>query len=124
MKRLLDYTRSGRWLTIAAADQAAVPDTQQPESETVGPLPDPARNTAAGAADTLPAAASIRRLLEYTICGHWRAPGDPPAPSHLSAIELQRLHDAAFFGVDVTEITAEKWREIAPFFDRSAAQVD
>ncbi|HEY4371365.1 MAG TPA: hypothetical protein VGN52_05555 [Burkholderiales bacterium] len=116
MRRLLDFTRSGRWLTITAADSLAAQGGTADSCAATTPSgpkvnlmpPEQAR----------PATDSIRRLMEYTVCGHWHAAGDPPAPSHLNSQEMQQLFDATFFGVEVNEIPAEKWREIAPLFDR------
>lgn len=115
MRRLLDFTRSGRWLTITAADILAGGGT--PDSGAAATPSGPQADLTPGG-EARPATGPIHRLMEYTICGHWRAAGGPPAPSHLSPQETQQLFDAAFFGVEVEEIPAEKWREIAPLFDR------
>jgi hypothetical protein len=112
MRKLLDYTNTGRWQTVMA-----------------GPAPE---ESATAAPDTRvrPASLAIRRLLDYTRTGHWRTitvPAGGTASELADALlarstdsgELaQQLSDDSFFGVDVHEIPAEKWPEIAPLFPR------
>ncbi|HEX4327204.1 MAG TPA: hypothetical protein VH105_10315 [Burkholderiales bacterium] len=116
MRCLLDYTRSGRWLTLAAADGPAV----QPGTEE-NLLADPQNREssdepAVRAADETFSPA--RRLLEYTISGHWRVPGEEPPDVVTATEEQQDFADDTLSGLEVREIPVEKWREIAPLFGR------
>jgi len=115
MRRLLDYTHTGRWLTLVADPAAAQADQDGCRATDQQAL----ERTGAQAYQTkgVPAA-PIRRLLEYTISGHWRARDEAPLEPAASDDEQQLLCDAAFFGLEVKEIPAEKWREIAPLFRR------
>jgi hypothetical protein len=138
MRRLLDFTRTGRWLTLTV-DLAATPAERQTQQEdgkvrraaqektvektTTGKAT--AENALPGnataqetTAETRGATSPIGRLLEYTISGHWRAENATAAEPASDAEELQQLLDSTFFGLDVEEIPAEKWREIAPLFER------
>lgn len=127
MRTLLDYTRTGRWKTITAA----APD---PSNSEIAPHCAPPANVA------------IRRLLDFTRTGHWRTivaepagPVEAAEPATLASApalgppfsrdaaaalatagseETQQLIDDSFFGVDVHELPAEKWQEIAPLFPR------
>jgi len=112
MRKLLDYTNTGRWQTVIAEPAPAAPVTA-------------ARDTR-----VRPASLAIRRLLDYTRTGRWctiTVPAGGTASELADALlarstdsgELaQQMNDASFFGVDVHEIPAEKWLEIAPLFPR------
>jgi hypothetical protein len=116
MRCLLDYTRSGRWLTLTAADGPAVQPSPEEELLVDPQTREPADEQAIRAMDETFSPA--HRLLEYTISGHWRLPGEEPADAMSATEEQQRLADDAFFGLEVKEIPVEKWREIAPLFGR------
>jgi hypothetical protein len=116
MRCLLDYTLSGRWLTLAAADGPAVQPGPE-ENLRVDPQnrePSDEQSIRATGETFSPA----RRLLEYTISGHWRIPGEEPSDVVSATEEQQDFADAALSGLEVKEIPAEKWREIAPLFGR------
>jgi len=115
MRRLLEYTRTGRWMTLTAAESPAVqagPEEKLVDAKTCEPENQPAVQVQVGVFS------SARRLLEYTISGHWRIPGEDPSDAAPAVEERQFLADSAFFGLEVKEIPVEKWREIAPLFGR------
>jgi len=124
MRTILDYTRTGRWQTITATENAATDI-----AATVVPRISADACAQASSAQSSPQSpaiagpgSAIRRLLEFTRTGRWLAltapvPMVPVRRMPLSA-EEQALVDAAFFGLDVEEIPAEKWQEIAPLFAR------
>jgi hypothetical protein len=114
MRRLLDYTRSGRWLTLSVDAAPTGSGDNRATSRQIGERAD----SRIERAEEIQAPAAIRRLLEYTISGHWRSPGEAPLELAAGDEARQQLCDAAFFGLDVNEIPAEKWREIAPLFHR------
>jgi len=121
VRRLLDYTRTGRWLTHtvdteaarAAADGSLAMDRQSRErAGEYGDRPPDAP------------AAPIRRLFEHTICGHWRTQDLDPLQPAMSDEQRQQLCEVAFFGLAIREIPAEKWQEIVPLFRRSDDRAD
>ncbi|MDB5807050.1 MAG: hypothetical protein JWN73_4372 [Betaproteobacteria bacterium] len=115
MRRLLDYTRSGRWLTLNADPDAAPArgDEGRSMERQISERPE----IRIEHAEDIPVA-PIRRLFEYTISGRWRSPDQGTLESAASDEARQQLCDDAFFGLEVKEIPAEKWREIAPLFQR------
>lgn len=115
MRRLLDYTRSGRWLMLSAD-----PDAAPVQGDEVRAMERQIRERPEiriEHAEDIPVA-PIRRLFEYTISGHWRSPDQGPLELAAGDEARQQLCDDAFFGLEVKEIPAEKWREIAPLFHR------
>lgn len=124
MRTLLEYTRTGRWQTIAATESAATNTaaTAVPEISADGS----AQVSSAQSSPLAGPGSAIRRLLEFTRTGRWLAlsvPAATPGPvvplqKMPLSVEEQALVDAAFFGLDVQEIPAEKWQEIAPLFAR------
>lgn len=124
MRTILDYTRTGRWQTIAANENAAtdVAATAVPDISAEGS----AKVFSPQASPLAGPGSAIRRLLEFTRTGRWLALSVPagapalvvPLQKMPLSVEEQALVDAAFFGLDVQEIPAEKWQEIAPLFAR------
>ena len=104
MRNLLEYTRSGRWQTLVAETE--------PE---IAPELVPAHLQQA---QQRPAAVAIKRLLDFTRTGHWRTLDAATGLPELEAADQAQLLDDSFFGVDVHEIPADKWPEIAPLFPR------
>jgi hypothetical protein len=121
MLSTLDYTRTGRWQTVAATAGTAaagaateIAATEIAATEIAAAVPQICADSAAPLASFRSSlidapGSAIRRLLEFTRTGRWLAlsvparapvPVEPVRKMPLSA-EEQALVDAAFFGLDV-----------------------